>query len=326
MFGEDNRCERFLDRLGAKWDWVNDIPVSMMVDSWQKMNISRRQNQNEDAVQEYYLRFRKKEVAPAPILWATKNGYQVLDGTLRLLALTKMYPLLIINAAYVVKTNSPQLARRIQCFANSNLSGKKEPETWVIRNAIRHCPDMPTEEIAEQGGWAIARVRREAVYLEWKEKLQGIGAPDLNIDLTHMIAKNAQEVDLQKAPGEIASFCSMLVDGNFDNGESEPLVELFFDVPRGNPKGINAALRKSKEEILDLEDVQVRLKGRKVNKRRDDTNLMAQLRSARTAALKVAKKRENIPYIEEAFKIHADIERHLSTIKKHSQRRRAKKN
>ncbi len=106
MFTTDNRAEKWLDLLGARWRYSNDAKFNDMSPVWDEMNLGRSEVKIAKAIEEYGRKMDLGSAAPAPILWMGPDGLEVLDGLQRCLAIelrkTMSFSASIVETAYTV--------------------------------------------------------------------------------------------------------------------------------------------------------------------------------------------------------------------------------
>lgn len=240
MFTTDSRTEKFLDVIGAKWQYVNDVSYSMLASNWAQENLGRSQARVEKAVEEYRTLMDRGSAAPAPIIWKNPSGeYVVLDGAQRIAAAESRNP--TIFSAYVVQTDSEAMAKRIRVFANYRLQGGyQESAEWTLERAITllvATGQMSVEECADFGGWSISQVRDKAQVVDFRLSIQGVGGPErLPDSIVRLVAKHAAKEDFAAAPVAIAKFTNAVQRMRLSADEADPYIEQFFAVARSKPK------------------------------------------------------------------------------------------
>ena len=117
-----SRTEAFLTSMGVRWKYSNAVQPKQLKPEWDKENIGRPRAKIEEAMEDYAGRVENGSPMPAPILWKTAKGFVILDGVQRILVLVEL-----LNAtkfsAYIIETDSPNLADTIRVLANVLLQG-----------------------------------------------------------------------------------------------------------------------------------------------------------------------------------------------------------
>ena len=251
MFATDDRASRWLDTLGAPWDITSKAMFTEMAPNWDAVNWGRSEVKVESAIREYGGLMDSGSPAPAPILWKNPAGlYEVLDGMQRMLAEERRKPTYF--TAYIVKTDSLSLVKKIRVFANLRLQGgHQETAEWTLNRAVELLigdGDMTALEVAEAGGWAPSVVREKKVVMECARRLASAGGPEnLPDSIVRLIARSSQVKDFKEAPGAIAAVAGDLKKMRMSAADAEPYVEDFFNVKRNGGKLFKAFDKKLKE-------------------------------------------------------------------------------
>lgn len=321
MFAKDSREENFLTQFGPPWKYSNRITWNMLAKNWDAVNWGRSKVKIDEAILEYATLMEAGSPAPAPILWARESGHDVLDGLQRLGAERLMGSTQF--SAYVIQTDSPQLARAIRVFANLRLQGgHQDGAQWTLRQAVQVLvieEGMSIEEVARMGGWKKEAVEREKTVCTWGFAIRKIGGPANQDNWKGVIlnlAEHAKLKDLELAQKPIGVFLNELKRAKFTNGQTQPYIQAFFgNLNRKKPKGMHRQCERRLEKFLEDPEVQARLTDRGTSPRKPEIQLRSQLKTCETVAAKFAKNpRIQIRYVDEYFHILGQIERHLHTI------------
>jgi hypothetical protein len=327
MFTKDNREENFLTQFGVPWKYTNRVTWDMLTPNWDAINWGRSRPKVEEAILEYAALMEIGSAAPAPILWAKKSGHDVLDGLQRLGAEQLMGATQF--SAYLIQTDSSQLARAIRIFANLRLQGgHQDSAQWTLRQAIQLLiveGQMSVEEVANMGGWKKHAVEKEQMICAWGFAIRKIGGPEqLSKGIIMNIDKSAHMDDLTIAPEPIAEFCNDLKRGRFTNGDSGEYIDDFFDVNRKNRKTLHKQFTKNLLDFHSDPEIEIRLRGRQPKRLTAEVELIRALKAARTASNKAIASHGSIPYMEEAFQIWNQVDKNLKAIEQKSKKVAAK--
>ena len=316
MFTKDDRSEGMLTRFGPVWTYTNDVEWAQMVLAWQGRNAGRSRTRVDDIVLEYAARMEAGSPAPAPILRKTAKGLEPLDGVQRLCAEEMQGSTRF--SAYIVKTDSDLLALTIRVLANKLLAGHPEPDDWSRRQAVQLLVidgGMSVEEVARLGGWKKTDVEEDRVNQDWGFKIRCAGGPEQMAKcLVLTVAEHAQQGDLAFNP--VVEFLADLKRGRFSNGEAEPFIKEFFDVPRTNPKKMHDHFERRLEEFHEDPETQARLEGRTRTRQSGDMNLRRAMKGVLTITEELLATKEAVPYVDEFFQFWIQVERNLKTLNK----------
>ncbi len=325
MFTTDSRTEKFLDSIGVKWKYLNDISFANMSPDWELENLGRSQARVEKAVNEYRALMDRGSAAPAPIIWKNPRSglYEVLDGSQRLAAMESRKP--VIFSAYVVCTDSEPMTKRIRVFANYRLQGGyQESSEWTLERAITllvTTNEMSLEECAEFGGWSVSQVRDKSQVVDFRFAIQGIGGPErLTDSVTRLIAKHASKDDFASAPVAIAKFTNAVQRMRLSAEEADPYIEQFFSVARSKGKLFDQFETKWRE-FADEDGVQARLADPARTRYQPMTaegRVLKALRATLTTAQRVLDSEEPIYEMAEYFQVCNQIRTTLQQIEKAS--------
>jgi hypothetical protein len=328
MFTTDSRAERFLDSIGVKWKYSNEISFSSLSSNWTTENLGRSQVRIEKAVQEYGSLMDRGSAAPAPLLWLNPHNklFDVLDGAQRLSAAELRKPVLF--SAYVVATDSEAMVHRIRVFANYRLQGGyQESAEWTLERAITllvATGEMSAEECAAFGGWSISQVRDKAQVVDFRLAIQGVGGPErLPDSIVRLIAKQAAKEDFSAAPVAIAKFTNAVQRMRLSAEEADPYIERFFSVARSKPK-LFEQFEDKWVDFADEDGVQSRLADPTRTRYQPMTaegRVLKSLRSALTTAQRVLDAGEPIYDMAEYFQVVNQIKTTLQQIERGSRRR-----
>lgn len=327
MFTTDSRTEKFLDLVGAKWVYLNDISYSHLCPQWALQNLGRSQARVEKAVEEYRTLMDRGSAAPAPILWKNESGQlEVLDGSQRIAAAEARKP--VMFSAYVVQTDSEPMARRIRVFANYRLQGGyQESAEWTLERAITllvATSQMSIEECAEFGGWSISQVRDKAQVVDFRLAIQGVGGPErLPDSIVRLIAKQASKEDFSSAPTSIGRFTNAIQRMRLSAEEAEPYIDQFFSVARSRGKLFDQFEEKW-SDFCEEDGVQARLADPSRSRYQPMTaegRVLKSLRSALTTTQRVLDSGESIYDMAEYFQVVNQIRTALQQIERLSRRR-----
>jgi len=324
MSVKDSRTENFLTQMGANWKYTNNVTFNMLMEGWDDFNLARPgvKAKIEDAILEYAALMEAGSAAPAPILWKTPKGMEVLDGVQRLSAeqmagATKF-------SAYVIDTDSASFARTIRIFANLRLQGgHQEDAQWTMAQAITilvNEHNMSAQEIAKLGGWKLSEVEKKKEYLDWSFTIRQIGGPDkLTQGIVKEIATHAKLHDLHAASKPIAEFCRDLVRGKFSNGDSAPHIQTFFEGVRPR-KNLHDEYERRLESFRKDPEVERRLQGRPSTHLSGETRIRRSLKTAHTEIKRVLNQHLPVPYVEEFYHMLGQLHTMLEEIAKNSKK------
>ena len=328
MFTTDSRTERFLDSLGVKWTYTNDLHFSQLAPGWAEKNLGRSEIRIDAAIREYGLLMDRGSAAPAPIFWhnPTSKWYELLDGLQRLLAEHERNA--SIFSGYVVNTDSAVMVLQIRVLSNYRLQGGyQESSEWTLSQAIMQLGDdgsLSLEEIAAAGGWAASTVRDKKQCMDTGFAIRSIGGPEkLPDSILRIISKHAERADYAVAWTPVADFCNDVKRMKMSADEAEPYIEQFFSVSR-NKGDLYRQFSKNLEEFHEDDDIATRLAD--PNRRRyqpmtSEGRLLKSLKAALTTAENVRDSRESIPYIEEYFQFVGKIRKVIQEIQSRGKRR-----
>lgn len=328
MFTTDSRTERFLDSLGTKWSYTNEMTFGKLTPGWDKLNLGRSQVKVDGAVQEYGTLMDRGSAAPAPILWCNpdEKHFEVLDGIQRLLAEELRRP--VMFSAYVVETTSQAMVKKIRVFSNYRLQGGyQESSEWTLGAAVELLVTtgiMSVEEVAELGGWTPSAVRDKEQVVSFRIAVRGVGGPDeLPDTVLRVLAKNSTRADFEAAPTAIAEFTNDIKRMRLSALEAEPYIEEFFTVSRSKGK-LYSQFELKLAEFRKDEDVASRLADpsrRRYQPMLPDGKLLRSLKSALTTAERVRDDGDAVEEMEEFFLISNQIKTALQQIERNSARR-----
>ena len=320
MFTTDSRSERFLDSVGVKWRYVNDMTFGALAADWQARNMGRSQVKIAGAIQEYGTLMDRGSTAPAPILAEAASGrFEVLDGMQRLLAAQARNPSHF--AAYVISGATAPIVKKIRVFANYRLQGGyQESAEWTLSQAIRLLVNesgMSIEDVAEIGGWPLATVRDKKECLDCSDTIRNIGGPEkLPDSIVRLISKNSEGTDFTSASQPVADFCNDIKRVRMAADEAEPYIEEFFSVARTKAR-LYEQFSAKLEEFRSDEEIETRLADparRRYQPMTGEGRMMKSLRAALTTVERVRDSREAIPFVNEYFQIVGQIRKALQEI------------
>lgn len=329
MFTTDSRAEKFLDNIGVKYDYSNDVEFCDLAGGWKQTNLGRSQARIAGAIEEYGLLMDQGSAAPAPILWYNdkKGHYEVLDGMQRLMAEELRKPKFF--NAYIVRTESLAMVQKIRVFANHRLQGGyQESGEWTLAQAISVLIDtdsMSVEEVAEFGGWTPSAVRAKKEILNFGLAIRSTGGPEkLPDSLVAVVAQHAQRSDFVIAPIPICQFFRDIVATKMSVADAEPHIEQFFSVARSK-RNLHEQFKASATDFREDEDIADRLRDpshRRRAPRTPEGRLHATLSAALTTAEKIVRDGDRITGLDEYFQIVVQLKTALTKIQKTSRKRR----
>lgn len=319
MFTQDTRTESYLTSIGVKYRFVDDLKIDELPPDWNRTNHGRRVSVCEDAVVQYGALMESGSAAPAVILRETSAGaLAVLDGLQRLSA-AKMAGFSRFSA-YVVATDSEDVAEAIRVTANARLQGHAEPPEWTKRNAVQRLMidrNMSAKDVASMGGWKTADLVRMAKVLEWGVAIRNIGGPaNLADGLVQKVAASTSKQELQKAHKPIAAFLQAITKARFSVDDAAPYIEEFFR-PAAKPTIYATRL----EEFYQEPEVDTRLHGRQAPALGVDVKLRRALRGAVTILDEAISAGEQMQYVDEFYRLLRKLEKQLETIAPKRRRR-----
>lgn len=328
MFTTDSRTEKFLDSIGVKWKYTNEMRFGSMNPNWDSINIGRSQVQIKSAVQEYGALMDRGSPAPAPMMWKNPaiGDYEVLDGIQRLLAEELRKP--VTFSAYLVVTDSDDMIKKIRVFANYRLQGGyQESSEWTLERAVVLLVNggvMGIEEVSEIGGWTPGAVRDKKHIVDYGDAVRGVGGPDkLPDSILRVIAKSASREDFSSAPVSIAGFCNDIKRMRLSAAEAESYTEEFFSVSRSK-KNLFGQFDTKLREFRSDDEIKSRLAD--PNRRRyqpmtSEGRLLKSLKGTLTTASRVLESEDTVPEMAEYFQIVGQIKKTLSQIERMSKRK-----
>lgn len=311
MFTKDTRTENFLTQMGVEFEYANRIPLSGLVPNWREINLARPIPLRDEAVLEYAALMTNGSAAPAPILHKSPQGFAILDGVQRIAAAELSGDTGI--AAYVVKCNSDDVLLSINVLANARLQGRAEPAEWTRRRAVEVLVvgrKLSVDEVARMGGWRRGDIQAIANALEWRAAVQAIGGPDLPDSVINLVADHVSQRDLQSAAVPVAGFLHVLKDAKFSAEDASHHIEDFFKPIAKDSKRFQVLTERLEAFRADPE-VQIRVSGRKGATLPHDVNLRRAMRSVLTILGEIKRENDRLLYVDEFFKLSADIDHML---------------
>lgn len=329
MFTTDSRTEKFLDWIGVKWHYTNEMSFDRLSPNWDSQNLGRSQVRVQAAVQEYGALMDRGSAAPAPILWFNdESDYnEVLDGIQRLLAEEARKS--VSFSAYVVESDSPIMVKKIRVFANYRLQGGfGESSEWTLEKAIIeliNSDSMSIEEVAEFGGWPPATVRDKKQSIDFGNLVRDVGGPDkLPDSMLRSVGKHSAREDFSSAPVPIAGFLNDVKRMRLSAAEAEPYLETFFSVSRSKGKLFDQFNRKL-TEFRDDDEVAGRLADpsrRRYQPMSSEGKLLKVLKGALTTASNVLDSGDIVCDMAEYFQTVGKIKKVLSQIERISKNKK----
>ncbi len=317
MFTKDSRTENFLTSLGVTWKYTNSMAYAKLAPNWREANLGRPKAKVDDAVLCYAEQMEGGSAAPAPIIWT--EDCSPLDGVQRLSAgELRGYTTF---SAYLVETDSEELAQAIRIIANQRLQGSyQESEAFTMQRAIDVLiaeVGWSVEQVAALGGWKPAKVAEKKLLSDWKFAIRKIGGPEKITDgCVKAIASQAKLHDFHAAHEPIADFLNDLVRAKFTNGDSEPYINDFF-ANVGRKKNLHDIYKDRLEGFREDDEVAARLanpKARRYSPTNGGNKISRSLKSALTAIENVRDSGERIVYVDEFMHTLRKIERVLKEI------------
>lgn len=319
MFTKDSRTENFLTSMGVEPKYTNSVKLADLSPDWSRKNLSRPVPIREEAVMEYATLMEGGSAAPAPILFNTPHGYDVLDGVQRIAA-AELAGFTNLNGAYVVECDSEDMVTAIRVLANARLQGRPEPPEWTRRRAVEILvvqKGLSSAEVAKMGGWRLADVEKTARSLDWGFKIRCIGGPnELSDAMIETIAGHTSQEEITKEPAVISEFLNLLKAGQFSASDAAPFVEEFFR-PIAKAGKLHDVYRERLDEFKQDPEVVTRTLGRRGAAMRPDVNLRRVLKSAVTIIDEMAEGSEPVPFIDEFFRLLNVIKDKLHKVAKH---------
>lgn len=326
MFTTDSRTEKFLDWLGVKWTYTNDMTFGAMEDSWASENLGRSQVKIEAAVQEYGNLMDRGSAAPAPILWCNPEckRYRPLDGVQRLL--TEELRNSSAFSAYIVDTDSNLIVRKIRMFANYRLQGGyQESSEWTLERAVILLVngEITTEEIAELGGWAPSVVRDKKEVVDFRQAIAGVGGPErLPDSVVRLVSKHAAREDFAAAQAPLAGFFNDIQRMQLSAAEADQHIEQFFSVSRSKGKLFDQFSNRLTTFRAD-DEVAARLadpRRRRYQPMTAEGRVLRALKAALTTAQRVLNSGEPIHDMAEYFQVVSQTKKVLQQIERVSRK------
>lgn len=314
MFTQDTRSETFLTSVGVRWRYCDDLKLSDLPRGWKTINHARPVSLRDDAVIEYASLMEAKSPAPAVIVRETSDGIIVLDGMQRLAAAEEAG--FTRYSAYIVTTDSDDLAEAIRVTANARLQGHAETPEWTKRNAVQRLiieRGMSPEDVSAMGGWRASDLRRLAEILDWGFQIRCIGGPQsLSDGIVSRVAASTTKDELRRASKPIASFFNTLDKGRFSASDAEPYIDEFFR-PASKPSAYDERL----QEFLETEEVETRLHGRVSPGMSVGVKLRRSLRTAIGILDAAISDGDKVQYVDEFFRLTNQIDERLRKLAPH---------
>lgn len=315
MFTKDSRSEAFLTSVGVQYRYCDDLKFNALPAGWETVNHGRPVSLRDDAVLEYASLMESKSPAPAVIVRELKDStLVVLDGLQRLAAAREAG--FTRFAAYVVTTDSDDLAEAIRVTANARLQGHAEAPEWTKRNAVQRLiieRGMSPEDVSALGGWRAADLKRLAQILDWGFQVRCIGGPQSLPDgIINRIAESTTKDELRRAAKPIASFLNTLDKARFSTSDAEPYIDEFFR-PAAKPSVYDERL----QEFIETEEVETRLHGRVSPGLSVGVKVRRSLRTALSILDAAIGDSEKLQYVDEFFKLTKQIDERLRKLAPH---------
>lgn len=314
-FIQDTRSESFLTSTGVRYRYCDDIKISSLPQGWETINHGRPVSLREDAVLEYASLMESKSPAPAVIVRELSDStLVVLDGLQRLAAAKEAG--FTRFAAYIVTTDSDDLAEAIRVTANARLQGHAEAPEWTKRNAVQRLiieRGMSAEDVSALGGWRASDLKRLAQILDWGFQIRCIGGPQSLPDgIVNRIAESTTKDELRRAAKPIASFLNALDKGRFSTSDAEPYIDDFFRAA-SKPSVYDERL----QEFVQTEEVETRLHGRVSPGLSVGVKLRRSLRTALNILDAAIGDSEKVQYVDEFFRLTKQIDERLRKLAPH---------
>ncbi len=317
MFTKDSRTENFLTSLGVTWKYTNSMAYAKLKPTWRDVNQGRPKAKVDDAILCYAEQMESGSPAPAPIIWTFDSS--PLDGVQRLSAgEVRGYTTF---SAYLVETDSPDMASAIRVIANQRLQGSyQESEAFTMQRAIDVLVNeigWSVEQVAALGGWKPAKVAEKKLLSDWGFAIRRIGGPEKLPDgIVKTIADTAKLHDLEVAREPVAEFLNDVKRAKFTNGDAQPYVADFF-ANAGKKKDVRSIYVRRLELFRDDPEVATRLANPR-QRRYSPTSIDSKLRRALKAALTIAEEVKNsgepVYYVDEFCLLVNQISRVLKQI------------
>lgn len=314
MFTSDSRTETYLTQMGVQFAYSNSVKFAHLKPGWDTHNLARPVPKREDAIMEYAALMESGSPAPATILHRTPDGFDVLDGVQRLAAAElNSYSQL---SAYIVDSDSDDMVAAIRVLANARLQGRAEPGEWTRRRAVEVLVvgrGMTFGEVAKMGGWRPADIERIADAILWRERIHSVGGPTLPDNMLSMLSQYTTEQQLEKTPKPIASFLHDLKKTQLACSDAEPYVDEFF-APITKQSNAHKIYTARLESFRAEPEVHTRLMGRKRSELSSDVHLLRTLKSAVTVLNGIAEDGEQLPYVDEFYRLLREIETKIKAV------------
>lgn len=316
LFTTDSRTENFLTQIGVQFDYRNGLRLpEEFSKGWDIENIGRPVAIREDAVLEYASLMEAGSAAPAPIVCETSDGFRVLDGVQRLSASQLQQETRV--SAYVVKTDSEDSLATIRVLANARMQGRAESSEWTRRRAIEVLivgRGMSHAEVAKMGGWKTSDVKRIAEAIALQARINHAGGPCLSdAVLTELKPYLDANQALEQAALPITGFIQTLKQAKLSAEDSIQFIQDFFSpLPKGsNPYKVFT----SRLELLHEDpEITARTTGRQYAELPKDVVLLRALKSAETVVNQILSHGDQVPNVDEYFRIIERITRQLKSI------------
>ena len=257
-------------------------------------------------MEEYALMMERGSPAPAVILIAKRNRYVVLDGVQRLSA-AELFDC-TSAAAYVLNSKtSPQKEHIVRITANARINGQHTPDKhFMLEQAVKILygqDGLSESEIAKALARSVEDVRKEIRYQKTSMLMKQAGYAGKLVGrkwFAATLGKYAQADDWSKAPAPLKAMCETMEECKFRNGESEHLIESFFEVKRVARKDRHAQFTMKMNELRSHPEVRRRLSGK--SSKTPIEKLMPSLRGAATVVQQIVDRKLMI--VDNEFAAH----------------------
>lgn len=275
MFTTDHKTDHYLlNIMRVEPQYREDVKYHELADNWSVQNFGRPDGQARvnGAVETYANMMVEGSAAPAVIVRKTSAGYDVLDGTQRLLANQETGSTSF--AAYIIKCGDAT-ALKIRRAANLRLNTAAPVDVqWVLKELIDEFmirgSDSPRDlsEVTGRRVSEIDKLYRRRLASSWVTAAchneQGSDGPPIKEAVLDKIADKAESEDFSGPQAAVVvKFLNQLSACNFRNGDAIHHVDKFFSIKRVGSKNRSTQFRTKHRQFSDDPIVSSRLTGGK---------------------------------------------------------------
>ena len=304
MFMTDNRTESFLNQIGVKWTYLDDVRFDQLHSKWRDFNYGRETPVDQDLVLEYAALMEQKSPAPAVIVHRRTDGIEILDGLQRLHAAHMLE--VTSFSAYLVNTKSDLKCHMIRIASNGRLNGKAPARAFTLSQAVKMLyfeDGCSISDIQLLLGRQRKAIEEEIAFQSHRHAMQSIGVnvDNLNRGMIVEASKHLDPDDYHRAQKPIAGFFNTLADCRFRNSDSAEYIQEFCEIPKSAQRNRHLKYADNLKSFRSQPQIVRRLEGGR--KTEPVENILVQLRAARTVIRKVQQNKNEISDPEYAHAI-----------------------